>query len=745
MLKIGYLPIFILVINIGAFYGWSIIFSENEAIKLLGINALQIIAGTLSFILLFKGYRSINNGQKNFWLLLSMGMLFYLISNMIVFYFQIKEGDILFTDTSYVIWLLSYIFFLAALVFKTREISTAVLKSSYLFNIIIFMSTVTAISIHFLIKPILAISDNSLLITVFTIAYPITGLSTLFVITILYYLMQYSKEKELMLFIIIGFLLQIAADSVFAYLDLVGSYHPGNTIDLLWIVATLLIGFAGFYANGNKEESKWDIKNTYEKKEAIFPYVSIVILLFLTIYSYRWELNALSAGLLIIFLMIIGRQLIIMNKNNKLIGEYRYLAYHDPLTGLNNRASFKECLGNIMEKHHNRVALILIDLDRFKVVNDTLGHSIGDYILINTSERLKRALGTDAAIFRIGGDEFVIILPEATEKECSKVAEMILRKFQKPFLVDDYEIIVTPSIGISKLPENGGNGEDLFKHADAAMYLAKESGKNSFRFYNAELNKTKARKMKIENELRKAIEKNQISLLYQPKVDLYTRKIIGMEALLRWEHPELGWVPPIEFVPIAEETGQIVSIGEWVLRTACKQNKIWQEKGYSPLCVSVNVSARQFQQSGFLMIIRNILLEERLNPKFLELEITESIMHNIRESTEMLHSLRKMGVKTAIDDFGTGYSSLHIIQELPIDTIKIDKSFIDDIGNMSRQSMVKTIIELGLNLNLNVVAEGIENEHQLKVLLANKCKIGQGYLFSKALESKELERLLMIS
>ncbi|UFT99318.1 EAL domain-containing protein [Radiobacillus kanasensis] len=743
MMKIGRLPISILIVSTVLFLGWSYLFRGNEWVLSLGVCVLQVIAGVLSFSWLYKAWRNVTNKQRNFWLLLSMGVLFYLFSNLIWLYFQISHRVSYFTDLSYLLWLLAYTFFLAALIYKTKELSRAVSRSSYIFNIIIFMFTVAAISIHYLIQPTIEQLGNSLLFTVTTIAYSVVSLSILFVTTILYYLTLHRREKGVMLYIIVGFSLQVIADWVFGYLSTTGSYQAGNIIDLFWLVSLLLIGFAGYYTKESNTEAKWMMKDVFERKETIFPYVSIVILMVLVQVSYQWNFNALSLGLFVIYLVVIGRQLNILSKYKKLIREYRHLAYHDSLTGLPNRVSFKENLDQIMERNHSKVAILLMDLDRFKVVNDTLGHYIGDKILVETAARLKQTLAMDTPIFRLGGDEFIIILPETTEVQCSKVAETLLTDFQQPFLVNDYGITVTPSIGISIFPEHGTNSEDLLKHADAAMYLAKENGKNGFRFYTNELNESVARKMVIENELLKAIERNQLSLSYQPKVDLYTSQIIGTEALLRWEHPELGQVSPAEFIPIAEETGQIIPIGEWVLRTACRQNKIWEEKGFSPLGISVNVSVRQLQHSGFLNTVKKVLQDTDLNPQCLELEITESIMQNIRESTAILTSLKQMGVKTSIDDFGTGYSSLNILQKLPIDIIKIDKSFIDDIGNTNQQCMIKAIIDLGLNLNLDIVAEGIEHEHQLKVLAENGCSIGQGYLFSKAVKPEEFERMLL--
>ncbi|MDF2859285.1 MAG: GGDEF-domain containing protein, partial [Neobacillus sp.] len=627
---------------------------------------------------------------------------------------------------------------------KAKELGTGGSRSPYVFNIIIFIISSAAISIYYLIRPIIEVSNHSLFLTIVTMAYPIIDLSIMFAITVLYYLSKYSKEKNLLLFIIMGFFLHVVADSGFAYLSAIGEYQPGEIIDLTWIVSILLIGFAGYYTKEKSDEPPLRNKIHFEGRETFFPYISTLILIILVINSYQWDFNALSLGLLVIVLMIIGRQLLVMNKNNRLMSEYRYLAYHDPLTGLNNRVSFTEDLERLMGKpNDDSVALVLLDLDRFKVINDTFGHYIGDMILIEASERLKQALGDNMPIYRLGGDEFIIILAEATKEKSKNIAKIILEKFQNPFLVNDYEAIVTPSIGISILPKSRCNTGDLFKHADAAMYLAKESGKNNFRFYNSELNKVMTRKVIIETELRMAIEKDQFSLFYQPKVDLQTMKIVGMEALLRWEHPELGMISPLEFIPIAEETGQIVPIGEWVLKKACIQNRIWQEKGFSHLCVSVNVSVRQFEHSDFVMTVKKVLQDTRLSPQFLEIEITESIMQNIRESTDILHKLRKLGVKASIDDFGTGYSSLHILQKLPIDTIKIDKSFIDDIVNSKQHAMVKTIIDLGLNLNLTVVAEGIEDENQLKILRDHRCSIGQGYHFSKAVHPIEFEIYLL--
>nr|WP_255639771.1 EAL domain-containing protein [Aquibacillus saliphilus] len=436
-----------------------------------------------------------------------------------------------------------------------------------------------------------------------------------------------------------------------------------------------------------------------------------------------------------------GRQVLVLKRNRELIKEYQFLAYHDPLTGLGNRTSFKKNLEKMMDATNDEgqsMAMFLMDLDRFKNVNDTLGHVIGDCILEETAKRLKCSLGSHL-IYRIGGDEFVILVENVSEQTCIQISQKILASFDKPFVVKHHEIVVTPSIGISMYPSHGDTGDLLLRSADAAMYYAKADGKNKFHFFNTELNQLMTRKVELENELRKGLKQNEISLFYQSKLELHTKKIIGMEALMRWNHPTLGSIAPVEFIPIAEETGQILELGEWAIRTACEQTKEWHDKGFRYLIVSVNVSVRQLEHSDFITMVKEALEDTGLDPEYLELEITESIMKNIVEITDTLYKLRAMGVSTSIDDFGTGYSSLHILKELPIDTIKIDKSFVDDIGGPTSLSMIKTIIEMGKNLKLNVVAEGIEEEYQARILEEYQCDFGQGYLYSKPINSEQFE------
>ncbi len=433
-------------------------------------------------------------------------------------------------------------------------------------------------------------------------------------------------------------------------------------------------------------------------------------------------------------------------KNEEKINQ---ISFYDSLTGLPNKKLFNKYLEQslIHSKGNDfKTAIMFIDLDRFKMTNDTLGHHYGDKLLQKTAKRLKKCLRKEDKVARYGGDEFIILLENTDCNEVEKVAQRILNEFNNLFKINDIEIYISTSIGISVFPSDGNDSHTLIKNADIAMYLAKDQGKNTYQFYKNELSKNLSRKAMLENCLRKALQNNEFILHYQPQVDLSTGKIIGMEALIRWQHPEFGMISPLEFIPLAEETGLIVSIGEWVLKTACKQNKVWQDEGLKKMRMAVNISAVQFQNKNFLNSVKNILEETKLKPEYLELEITESIMHNIKELKKILIELKNIGVQISVDDFGTGYSTLSILKNLPINKLKVDQSFLDDIIiNNSTAELMKTIIDMGHNLNFYVIAEGIEDKKQVSFLRQNKCNIGQGYLFSRPLPVENLKETLTTS
>lgn len=427
---------------------------------------------------------------------------------------------------------------------------------------------------------------------------------------------------------------------------------------------------------------------------------------------------------------------------NKAKEKIKQLAYYDTLTGLPNRNMlndyFDKLLYNSIDEKQ-KIGVIFLDLDRFKIINDTMGHTFGDMVLQQFSKRLLECVDKDDIVCRYGGDEFIIILNDTNQIEVAKAAQRIIDEYSHPLIIDGQNIYSSTSIGISLYPQNGDDLETLIKCADTAMFYAKEKGRNNYQFYTSSQSKKVSRKMHLENELRKAIENNEFILYYQPQFNIDTGKILGVEALIRWQHSELGLISPAEFIPLAEETGLIIPIGEWVLKTACKQNKGWQESGFSSIYVAVNVSASQFQHKNFIETIKQVLKETKLKPQYLELELTESYIHNIKELMVVMNELKNIGVRLSLDDFGTSYSSLNVLRHLPIDTLKIDKSFVDDIIiDLNTAPIVKTIIDMGNNLKLNVIAEGIENKEQLNFLKQNKCAVGQGYFLSHPLPAEDI-------
>jgi diguanylate cyclase (GGDEF)-like protein/PAS domain S-box-containing protein len=425
-----------------------------------------------------------------------------------------------------------------------------------------------------------------------------------------------------------------------------------------------------------------------------------------------------------------------------------HLAYYDPLTELPNRTMFHGRLLQAMaEAKRNRrmVALLYIDLDRFKNINDTLGHFIGDELLKEAARRLLDSVRECDTVARLGGDEFVIMLTDLHhETEIAHIAQQVLAAMGVPFQLQGHEVFVTTSAGISVYPLDADTLEDMIKYADTAMYHAKEAGRNNYQFYRSEMNASAFERLVMENSLRRALERGEFELYYQPQNSLSDGRIVGVEALLRWHHPDLGTVMPSQFIPVLEETGMILPVGEWVLRSACRQIAAWQAAGYGPLRVAVNLSPRQFCQSGLLESVRAALQDNVADPTWLELEITEgSLMGNAEAGVATLRQLKELGVWLSVDDFGTGYSSLSYLKRFPIDTLKIDQSFVRDVtSDPDDAAIAGTIIAMGHSLNLHVLAEGVEAEDQLQFLRAHGCDQVQGYLFSQPQPAQRIEQML---
>jgi diguanylate cyclase (GGDEF)-like protein/PAS domain S-box-containing protein len=436
------------------------------------------------------------------------------------------------------------------------------------------------------------------------------------------------------------------------------------------------------------------------------------------------------------------------------------LAYYDELTGLPNRAFHKKLMENTIaraKRYKQKFGVLFIDLDNFKRINDTLGHDSGDLLLNIVARKLSSVLRSSDYVARsraeegknmltrLGGDEFLAVLPDLLEAQsAAQVARRILNALSEPFDLTGREVVITASIGISLYPDDGEDIEDLLKNADVAMYHAKDEGRNNFQFYSKAMNAAALELLAMENELRKALEHDELVLYYQPKLNAATRTIIGMEALIRWRHPDKGLISPGRFIPLAEANGLIVQIGEFSLRTACAQMKQWQDAGLNPGSVAVNVSGRQFSQKNLVEVVNSALEDAGLSPECLELEITEStIMRDPEEAVRVLLELKAKGIQIAIDDFGTGYSSLSYLKRLPLDFLKVDQSFVKNLASShSDRAIVLAIIAMAHSLNLKVIAEGVETEEQLSFLLEQGCDEFQGFIFSQAVPAPDFSKLL---
>ena len=421
----------------------------------------------------------------------------------------------------------------------------------------------------------------------------------------------------------------------------------------------------------------------------------------------------------------------------KRTAEIEHLAFYDRLTDLPNRTLFSDrCAQALASAHRSKrlVGVILIALDRFKKVSDTLGHAAGDIVLSEAAARLRTCVSEADTVARFDGEEFALLLSQINEAgELSDVAVSLHDAFKEPFRLGEQVVYVTTSIGISLYPFNGEDSDTVLRNAGAALYRAKHQGGNNHQFYSADMNAQAVERLALENSLRRAIANNEFITYYQPVVDLVSSEVVGMEALVRWQHPDLGVLPPAKFIGLAEDTGLIVDIGEQVLRTASRQTRKWLDEGLGRLRIAVNVSARHFQQKNFLERLKQVLDETRLDPRCLELELTEtSIMENAESAARLLTEIRNLGVKIAIDDFGTGYSSLSYLKRLPIDTVKLDRSFVNGATtDPDDAALVMAIVTLAHNLRLTVIAEGVETAEQLSFLRLLRCDEGQGYLFSK--------------
>lgn len=869
-----------LIIYVAAFYTWLYIYQDHFTMRMLGVNIFSLAGAAVCGFIIFRTFWLVTGKHKYFWLLLGIGTVSFVIAQSIWFYLQMKtSGEAPFPSWADFFWLVQYFFFLVALIYKHTLIRNKMWIASS-FNIIILMAVISTLSLQYLIQPILEFEYGSILSLLTSLAYPVLDLGFLFATVSLYYSAKNKLHRKFIIFISVGFVLQVLTDSHHIYQLQKDNYEPANFFDPLWIAPFLLIALAGFYARRHPDIT-WTEREESAKRDQfndMIPLLGVAVLLFILVLQWDKNFVVLKIGIFVIMLLIIVRQIFIIAVNQNLLEELRVkniklgkseeryrqlveispsaigvemdgkfvylnkagldmigaatledivdksvfqivdpdfrplielrhqsaemsntslnpvefdakrmdgetihvestltkinyndkkaflfvaqditarkmienkikkMAYFDELTGLPNRSKFREQLYELVacaKQTNHKVAVLFVDLDRFKMINDSMGHRFGDVFLKKVAERLKKIENLKDRVFRLGGDEFCLLIDHANQEKTVKLAQKIIDEFTKPFILEDNDYYTSPSIGIGLYPDNAMNPDDLVMIADIAMYDAKNQGGNTFQFYSVAQDGEHSRKLKLEKELRKAIEYREIFVVYQPKVNIIDGQIIGFEALVRWQHPERGIVSPYEFISTAEETGLIVPIGKFVLFEACMQMKQWHNRGMSQLRIAVNISPRQFMEKNLVENISQILNETGLEPQYLEIELTESVMQNMKKTIHVLQDLKKLGVQISIDDFGTGYSSLSYLKLLPIDYLKIDKSFVKDIiTNPMDEAIIQAIINMGQVMNMNVMAEGVEDEQQLSLLKRLNCNEGQGYLFSRPLLSDQAEKLL---
>lgn len=521
--------------------------------------------------------------------------------------------------------------------------------------------------------------------------------------------------------------------------EILGLKSKGNTYDLDYCLSILF--------GGDKDDIKNKIKDNFRKKE---PFHSLEFPVCTPIGEQKYVLvrgkstwNGKEQPI------HVAGSLTDITDRKKAEETIENMAYYNGITGLPNRTYTMTKLRDVVNElasSDRKFAVLFLDMDNFKTVNDTLGHAIGDKFLKKAAWRFKNCLREGDIACHLGGDEFVFLIsPIDSLDEVNEISEKILSLFKIPFNVEGYEIFdVTASIGIAVCPNDGKDLETLLKNADTAMYYAKNTGKNKLELFTEKMKSQSVEKLKMKKNLRNALVRDEFTVFYQPKVSVRSGKVVGMEALVRWIHPNEGMISPAKFIPLAEDTGLIVQIGEYVIRKACLQNKAWQQAGKKPLRVAVNLSIKQLQRKDIVQTISRILEETNLEPKWLEIEITESmVMENFERAIEVLSELKSMGIQISLDDFGTGYSSLNYLRKLPINTIKIDKSFVDDLHTGSKENLIAaSLINLAHGIGIKVIAEGVENIEQARILKSYNCDQIQGYYFSRPVAAEEFEKLL---
>lgn len=749
-------------------------------------NIFSLLAPMLSSILLFLIYKKLKGSDKYFWLLLALGSSAATIAEIIQGYNEIiqQKGEPS-QNWSDFFYLIQIVFYFMSFIYKFRKNAENLHLIKFIFDTSIIMTVAITFSWHFILSDIIVEKFASNLHLFISIGYPVGHLMLLFGAVGFFLGSENLFPSKVLNFLLGSLLVQSLIEPAYLYLNAHNLSFSKAMLAPFFSLSFLLVGISGTFAIGvhvrKKQESP---HNKYNLKDSIsfrilLPYLSVLLLFTVLIFTNKEDISLIfGSGMAI--LLVVSRQIFTAVENQTLLAKYhslteelelkiekrteelssknhqlttavqkmKHMAFHDVLSGLPNRRLFLARLISAMEEarlHNHKIAVVFIDLDRFKNINDTLGHEFGDLLLKHVSKQMQKSVRKFDTISRQGGDEFTVILNNISSRiDVIPLIQKLQSIVSKPIVIKGQELHVSMSIGIAIYPNDGNNTEELMKNADMAMYCVKEEGRNGYKFFSKDMNQIISRKMTLEKGLRKAIANHEFVLFYQPQVFINTGEVVGVEALIRWNSMEAGMVSPAEFIPIAEETGLIIPIGEWVFNTACEQAKTLHDAGYSHLKLAVNLSPIQFLHDNLVRMIVSALEKTGFNPQYLELEITEGVAFNdAEEAMKKMQVLRDLGVRISIDDFGTGYSSLMYLKRFPINTLKIAQPFIKDIViNQSDQALVEAIASLAHSLGLNLIAEGAETKEQLLTLRGLRCDQIQGDIFSKPLTIMQLSALL---
>ncbi|MFP7492871.1 EAL domain-containing protein [Terribacillus saccharophilus] len=742
------------------------LFRQEPRELAIGSGIIAIIGSALPAFWSLRAYQAAERQVRKFWLFLSLALLSCLIATMSSYFYEFYFGmNDVFISVADVLWNAAIIFSLLAFLYLIKQKADEVTIYEIVYDAVIIIVAAACISWEFLQKQTWEqLSQNSFIMQLFGISHPAGDLIVLFFLVCVFNALSYQRLSKALVCIYVGFLLFLISDTIFLYLASQHMYYFGHPIDWLGTASLLIIGGAAFFAEDLHVLSR---QEAYPSSTSLFSarlwFSNVSVLVLLALIVARGDgFDLIAFGCIVSTLLIIFRQMHTMFQNRKLMLELEgkvlerteeliqknkeleasteraeFLAGHDPLTGLPNRREFDRIASEWVKTNENGFALLFMDMDRFKWVNDTMNHGAGDLLLRKVAKRLLANVGAGASVFRQGGDEFLVLLPVTEVPEIDRAVCDLIQSLEQVFFIHDNEVFISASVGISLYPEHTDDVELLTIKADIAMYAAKKSHGKQWLIYDETLLPAEQSKLELEKEMRYGLERGEFCLHFQPLYHMDSETVSGAEVLMRWQHPKRGLLYPNSFIPLAEESRFIIPLGRWMIREACRQWRSWQEQGYEPISLAVNISVNQFLHPDFLTELEEALQEHDMDPAYLELEITENIPFSDTYAIAILEHIKQLGIRISIDDFGTGYSSLQYIQRLPVHTLKIDRSFVHDMmHNRNNKVLVETILMMAKQLNLEVIAEGVEEQDQLAFLKDNGCAFVQGYLIGKPVEEE---------